>query len=369
MKKFVFSLFISLFILNSSLFCADKKTSTPIGTVSLIRAILLDNMKIKIDWDGLTNNGIQYLVYRSTNFLNSPEKLDVNYLIQTLLNNETSFTDTVSKPGEYYYAITVLTKDNNEIKTLIPEQNFIVTPIKIGVEKIVSVQGIDVQLVNKNALINWQNANINADSFNIYRNTSTISNKAILKESLLIENIGPQVQSYTDQSIPSGLSYYYAIINVKNGKEQFLFIPNGNYNTNPLENNQITPITKNTEEQKPIETPNVEANTNTVVKVQIPIKKKVVVKKKIVEPNYTNKLNFILEQYFYKNNFNKAISELKNFLFSKASIGLRNKAKLYLGKSYYNIGYYKTAIKYFIDIKDIYPEESDFWIKNSLNKL
>ena len=94
-----------------------------------------------------------------------------------------------------------------------------------------------------------------------------------------------------------------------------------------------------------------------------------VVKKKKPRKNYSAMLNSAIQKYYKNGDYSKAIKEFNKIIKSKSPRKIKYKAKLFLGRTYYELKDYKKALKYFAETKDIYPDESEFWIQRSLKKL
>ncbi len=220
--------------------------------------------------------------------------------------------------------------------------------------------------------INWDDAA--ADSYNIYRSINIISNQDILKKSELLGNVKKRVQNYTDKNISSSGNYYYAIVNFNNNKEDIVLITDSNYTTVPVVFSKPKVI------KKPEVKPEVKPEIKKVKKTEpVPVKQKVIIKKepkkvvkkvkKIIKKrkkiDYTLWLNNSVKKYFINKDFIRSIQEFNKIISSKASVRVKMKARLFLGRTYYEIKNYKKALKQFALTEDLYPDESDFWIQKA----
>ncbi len=102
--------------------------------VKLIDAHLLDEKRVEVVWQGVEGD-IRYKIYRSTEVIDSPDKLDRASMLAVLSADEEKFIDeTITKSGEYYYAVTVL--DNaGEHKILVKDESYTSTPVKVMIKK------------------------------------------------------------------------------------------------------------------------------------------------------------------------------------------------------------------------------------------
>lgn len=363
-------------------------------TVASIKTKALDE-NIIITWEKIDTEKIQYKVYRSTSVINSKLKLNSAELLTTLPYNQPSFSDTITEKGEYYYAVTTIDENNKENKLLLLEQNYSVepvSPLKIAEkteEKIVkekkeheAVNFISSYMEKSNIIIEWEDSK--AESYNIYRNIHQISNENVLKTSELLDNISKGKQKYIDSKIQAEVNYFYAIINVVNIKENIILIPDSNFTTIPTKfiKPKLKPkkiikkekiVKKKIKKEKP-QKPVIKKVEKKVKHLKIVKKPKIIKKKpkKVIKKkriNYALWLENSIKKYYLKNNYVKSIKEFNKIIRSKAPKKIKFKAKLFLGRIYYNKRQYKKALNYFAKSKEIYPKESDFWIKNSLKKI
>lgn len=401
MKKYlVYLLFLLVFPtqLFSTWLAAPVKKASEMekGSVRKIVSFIktkVSDKNIIITWKKIDIEKIKYKVYRSTSVINSKLKLNSSELLTTLPYNQPSFSDIITKKGEYYYAVTTIDENNKENKLLLSKQNYTVepvSPLKIAEKaekKIIkekkeheAVNFISSYMEKSNIIVEWEDSK--AESYNVYRNIYQISNKNVLKTSELLDNISRGEQKYIDLKIQEDKNYFYAIINVNDMKENIILIPDSNFTTIPTKFtkpklNLKKIIKKEKIVKKKIEKPQKPVIKKVKKKIKHPkivkkpktIKKKPekVIKKKRI--NYTLWLKNSIKKYFLKNNYIKSIKEFNKIIRSKAPKKIKFKAKLFLGRTYYNKRQYKKALNYFAESKEIYPKESDFWIKNSLKKI
>lgn len=75
----------------------------------------------------------------------------------------------------------------------------------------------------------------------------------------------------------------------------------------------------------------------------------------------------ILLNYFVKSDYEKAVSELQNFLSINRSEETTNRAAFYLGEAQYYLRNYRHALSMFLFVADEYPVLSRRWIESTLN--
>ena len=223
--------------------------------------------------------------------------------------------------------------------------------------------------------LDWDDAA--ADSYNIYRSINIISNQDVLKKSELLGNVKKRVQNYTDKNISSSGNYYYAVVNFDNNKEDIVLITDSNYTTVPVifvkpvikpeppKEPEVKPVVKKVkkEEPAPIKPKVIKKKPKKVVKKLKKIKKR----PKIID--YTFRLNNSIKKYFLDKDSFRSIQEFNKIISSKASGRVKMKARLFLGRTYYEMENYRKALKQFAVAKDFYPDESDFWIQKASRKI
>ncbi len=232
-------------------------------------------------------------------------------------------------------------------------------------EKQEPVSFINVSLKSNNIAIEWEDST--SDMYNIYRATSKISNQNSIRTATLLGTAKKGIQIYIDKNIPNDGDYYYAIINVNDLKEDIILIPDSNITT--------IPITFTKPRPKPPEKPKVEKKEKPAPKkvVQKPktVKKKIKKKpkKKVVTVNYDLMLNNTIKKYFLKKDYEKSIIKLNKIIKAKTSNKTRMKAKLFLGRTYYELENYNKALKLLTESKEVYSDESDFWIRKTIKNI
>ncbi len=250
----------------------------------------------------------------------------------------------------------------------------------------INVTLINTESINSNkVLITWQDAGKNV-TYNIYRSTEMLNSPEKIDSAVLLTNVAMGIEKVIDSKITNSGEYFYGVATVKNSIVNKNLIEDASYTT--------IPVSIKIEKKKIEPEPLAQVNTNTslppeksetnirpapqvqVVKTNIkkytPEKPKKITEK--VKKKHRKKISYykILQQainYFYKANYKTAEKKLKFLIHSKVNKKLKNKAKLFLGKTYFYEKQYRKAIAYFVKIKPIYPDEAEFWINRSLNKI
>ncbi len=327
-------------------------------SVEFINAITFGTNKVKLSWDPLSEADIMALIYRDAKIINSKENLTADRFVSEISAAKGKFIDTLSKSGKYYYAI--ITKKNNVTnKELIEDQNYTSVPVGVNIPVIPSpVSEISARLSDnkKTIIISWKDVN-NAKQYKIYRASEVINNLEKLKSAKLINTIEQGKEKFIDKSFKIPGRYYYAITTVNEAGENNNLFPEQNYTTSPV----IVEVRKEKKKPAPVV-------TKKKKKVRyVKIKRKPKVKKKRI--SYESKFEKIIKKYYYTKKYAITIKELKKIIKSSASQNVKNKARLFLAKSYYYTGKYKKALAMFVKLKEKYPDESSFWIKQTLRKI
>lgn len=80
-------------------------------------------------------------------------------------------------------------------------------------------------------------------------------------------------------------------------------------------------------------------------------------------------LRDIIKYYYDKRRYMKAIEELDRIVNGPFPKEMKNKALMFLGRSYFHIGEYRLALQVFSSLLEIYPEEALFWLNQVYKKI
>jgi len=294
-------------------------------SVTLIDAWATNN-KVIVTWQDADGN-FTYNIYRATNILNRPQRLDTAILAGNVKSGVQKFIDDrITKSGNYYYGVAIVY--NGKInKHLIEDSSCTTIPVKIK---------IPVKKISPITNIKKRNIEITPKT-----------NKQIVKKETNTHPIVTNKPSAPSFKIPE-------------------IAPPIQLNEKPIK--QINPIiTIKTEENKKISNKNIISQTNISYKKKkkSPFKSKEK-RKKTVDFN----IIFIKGvNNFYNKNYYIAEKRFRYIINKTKNIKLRNKAMLFLGKVYFYEQKYKKALSIFAKVSDIYPDETNFWIERTLKKI
>ena len=341
-----------------------EQTIKPPSSVEFIKVLVSGKSNIKINWQPPAETNVNALIFRSKEILDSKEKLKNAKLITNIPVILGEFIDTIQESGEYYYAILTF-KNNLTNFNLTEDANLNSIPVTIKLPSLPEiVQNLNASISDdkKSVIINWQPAT-NVNKYRIYRSTNSITNYNSLNLSEFLGIVNKDFTSFTDKTILPGKKYYYAVLTENEVGKNTNIIYSKNSTILPLE----IPVEKKKEEIAPTIKPEIKEEKKLETK-PVTIKKEKIISKK-PKIDYNEKLEFIIINYYYKQNYNKCINELEKIVKKEIDTNIKNKANLFLAKSYFWIGNYKKALNLFVKLKDVYPDETSFWISRITSKL
>jgi len=345
-----------------------EQTIKPPSSVEFIKVLVSGKSNIKINWQPPAETNVNALIFRSKEILDSKEKLKNAKLITNIPVILGEFIDTIQESGEYYYAILTF-KNNLTNFNLTEDANLNSIPVTIKLPSLPEiVQNLNASISDdkKSVIINWQPAT-NVNKYRIYRSTNSITNYNSLNLSEFLGIVNKDFTSFTDKTILPGKKYYYAVLTENEVGKNTNIIYSKNSTILPLE----IPVEKKKEEIAPTIKPEIKEEKKEEKKLEtkpVTIKKEKIISKK-PKIDYNEKLEFIIINYYYKQNYNKCINELEKIVKKEIDTNIKNKANLFLAKSYFWIGNYKKALNLFVKLKDVYPDETSFWISRITSKL
>lgn len=205
--------------------------------VTLIHAMVINRNQVLITWKGTQQAGIVYNIYRGNEALNSPSKVRNADLIAKLPSNKTSYLDTsITKTGNYYYAVTTKDIEGNEDLQLIPDQSYTVNGVFVAMESQYLVGGISAKTyAQKFVKIVWNEKVPNQKGkYLIYRDSKPISNSEKLAMSELIGSTTIGRNEFIDESPLEGDNYYAVLGKLEDGTIDNVLVAKENYTDEPV---------------------------------------------------------------------------------------------------------------------------------------
>lgn len=237
--------------------------------------------------------------------------------------------------------------------------------------------------------------------FYLYRNTKPITTFSQISESTFISEISPDATGFVD-SVKDYNDYYYALITFTDKPYDIilvsanstaigvhLFPPKKDKNTSSKQKEEKL-YTNGTKRETPLPYLNLldgmekenQVISNDVAKstTQFSASQKETESKEVI-PFYFEAdlvspdggddylLFEILKNTFVQEKYEEAIEQLNKLVKRNINENVQNRAYFYIGESEYFTGNYENALRYFIQVSNIYPDQAKKWIYASVDKL
>lgn len=295
-----------------------------------------------IRWDRGDKSGVTYGVYRGREVINSRDRLMAAKKIGEAHDIGQLIDRGITSAGIYYYAITTRRQDSEEDASFIPDVTYTTKGHIVYTEdkKSSAISGIISDVSADGAVVSWkgEHSETPVKGFAVYRHTSIISNYDNLTRAKHIVTLPSDARHYTDRALAEG-SYYYAVIVKFTDDRVDLEMKNGvNYTIEPviISGKKIVP-------SREMNYPPVERET--------------------ASAGIERDIDTVIARTFFKRKYYTAIKELEIISRSSDNENEKAKAKLFIGRSYIELGKYQQGIKYLVrdDVEKYYPEEAKFW--------
>ncbi|OHD70144.1 MAG: hypothetical protein A2W19_04980 [Spirochaetes bacterium RBG_16_49_21] len=102
-----------------------------------------------------------------------------------------------------------------------------------------------------------------------------------------------------------------------------------------------------------------------------PEEKKTTQEKKKSQPPALDDVDIILKRTFFKGLFSRAVKELQNFVARSDNKREVSKARLFIARSYIEMGRYRKALDLLIlpEVKKYFPNDANFWESFALSRI
>ncbi len=341
---------------SNGTFIKSGSSSTPLN----ISAYRNENRSVIIKWTKpeikSDNELAGFEIYRGSSEINSNLRLKESMLVKVTGPEETIYFDRNITPGEWYYAVFPRFKDGSSDINFTEKNSYTHTPAVIG--RPYEITRIYTEKKDNRIYLKWDySGDFGKETFQIVGS---------------LEN-----EPYASSVVNSRIMW----INIKTKESDIsLLKPSYRYIAlipeNPRTGQRLKSgidITENTADNLP------RAND-----LKITGKRSTIMKKFQDGTSDTNlstsketysfesaNLNRIIRETFYKNRYRSAISELNKFMKKDASETEKQKALLFIGKSYIELGQYKKAVKV-LKVKNFdnfYRDEAKFWFNFAMLRL
>lgn len=399
LKKFYCILFItSLFPIYSqgSNFSTISNNVPPAPVVSDLSARVQDS-EVVLTWSPSSVDTSYYVILRSTQPITA-SNFTQSERIALVPSSQTEFTDKLKTNQTYYYAVLIQASNNSEYTFFIPLYNSLLVGVssQISQEQIEPAifKSFDYFIRNDSVILAWQ-LEKSAKKLFLYRSTSPFTDFNSLTQAVLIATFTNEAGApYLDYPVP-GVPYYYALVDeyvIRLGTTKFT--PNINTNREPIEISRDFSRFQRTllPSLRPIPLPWLNINQTITTNPQKFSKSTESIISSLIHKNETlteiiysptvlkeesqlvssgEEYTFrsILQNTFFKNNWEEAEKELLNYLTLRRSTNITARTKFYLGQAYFFQKKYEKALLEFLICQDSYYNESQEWIQYSLKKI
>ena len=219
-------------------------TSTPIiistepGIVTNISAELKKDSSVVIKWKNPKGDNLKFCLYRSKSLISSPAELEVAEKIATTDNNE--FMDNnIPEYGSFFYAVTVVDKNNIEYFSPEPDKNFTTKGVYRKGKTLSTPLNVAAFLTDNNSvIIKWEKSKSRTDKelsgYEIYRSDEVINSLLKLRFATLIKIVDAETITYRDEN-PGPGKYFYAVFSRYNdGTVDINFEDESSYTKTPI---------------------------------------------------------------------------------------------------------------------------------------
>ena len=300
--------------------------------VSKIKAELMENSRVRLTWQKIDKDGIFYTVYRSGQSIDTENKLKESQKLATKTDTGEYVDEKISSPGTYFYAITAKVLDGKDNLSLVPEANFTVKGVSVGVaqaEKI-KIKSIAAKVDKGDVLVTWKiSGEEGSGRYRLFRTQKLYKKMRDVPTRDMLLDVDAQDKEYKDKAPAPGRYYYGLLPGSIGAKDPGILTPGVNITR--------VPLTIRGKEEK-------------------------------IEPNDIDR---ILQKTFFKGNYWGAIKALQDLLAGSDNEEVAAKARLFIGRSYIELGRYRKSLDYLIlsDVKKHYPKEADFWLDFALTRV
>lgn len=194
----------------------------------------VSNRQVLLKWKNPPNFNDNISIYRSNKIIDNVSKVLKAEKIIILENKEEKYIDSLKDYGEYYYAVIITGKSDNEDKIiLVPYRNYTLKPAVINKSDFFEINSFKTESKNTYIRLEWDYKSDSDSSIKvlIYRHTKPITDIDQLNNSIKIGTLDINTKMFID--VPAAnIEYYYAIF--LEGEKIKNFQENINISLNPV---------------------------------------------------------------------------------------------------------------------------------------
>ena len=234
---------ISFFALTVSIFPQEAKITETEKEVTekkkvdkdvvsdLTATLSADSISIELKWTPPSDEG-DVIIARSNQVIDTMEKLGVSDSLGKYKSDKVNFfnhfNDTNLRPGEYYYAIVLVSQIKKKRVKLFPGVNYTITPavvpVQIDTPKVVpqiaevkheadSISNLKIRTVENSVRLSWTPPIGAEDSikYTIYRSPDPMSNVGLMEKATKIGEVIHPETTFLDTGLDSSQTVYYGV--------------------------------------------------------------------------------------------------------------------------------------------------------------
>ncbi|MBN1497385.1 MAG: hypothetical protein JXA07_11485 [Spirochaetes bacterium] len=306
-----------------------------------IRASEIDRFKVRLTWARPDRKGVYYYIYRAQEAITGAGQLEAADKLGTVSDADEFIDEGITRPGDYYYAVTARVLSGKENRSIIPGENATIDGLAIRLSEPetrpapaqgVELVSIDARTVRDGVLVRWRvRGSGEADRYSLFRSSMPRATSAEVPGSDILAEVDLSRGNYTDPNPLPGRYYYGLFPAGTGGAEKISLVPGVSITRNP---------------------------------VSIREERRIIV-------GEADDIDRILKRTFFRARYWEAIKELRKFTKNTDNRMVRAKARLFIGRSYVELGRYRTALDYLYvpEVKKYFPKQAAFWQDFSLTRL
>lgn len=366
----------------------------PPPVVSGLRATM-NGATVTLEWVPAPNVEGDNIVLRAERPITTANYASAERLASLPVTTQ-SWSETIADGIEFYYAILTRQKDGTYFEFFLPASNSLLVPVSSGKDSTPAPEAVITAfsaITRNDAVIVTWNASLKDKNLVLYRSTSVFTGMASLVQAIVVSSFQDSSAPYVDYPVP-GVPYYYAVLDedsIRSGTAKFL--TDMNTNRIPVEipasyikiQRSLLPVLRpmplpwlNPTQEVSVPASRFSKETEAMIAaLPLPLAKK---KERQNEPYFFRSdldsasggeeyaLNKILDATFPDKSWDRAISELTDFLAIRRTDDTIARTRFYLGEAYYFSGDYRKALLEFLLAQDRYYNQSQEWIRYTLEK-
>ncbi|TAL37109.1 MAG: hypothetical protein EPN93_06710 [Spirochaetes bacterium] len=334
--------------------------------VTLIHAQVVNKSQVMVTWRGVDKPDIIYSVYRWNESLTAPDKIRSAEKIAVIPDKRESWIDrTITRSGTYFFAVTTKDISGNEDLQLIPDQSYTTGGVYIGFRSQATVSSLRAATQDTGRVkLTWDGIGAGASEYLVYRSDKPVVDPQRLALAVLLGAVKPDTNFYVDETPPPGGYYYAVLVRMEDGTIDNTLKEGVNCTIMPIT------IVPRGEKQPEIVTRVEEKGVDKRVpeKILPPVEER---RQKNVPEPAADTLDEILKTGFFKGEYRFTAARLKQFVRETSDPYKAAKARLFIGRSYIELGEYERSIRYLVnpDVSRYFPDEARFWRDMAISRV